>query len=74
MYRILGYNVYTSKKTNKEKLVLHLSTTDKVIDGFAVEKVIVDVERVINYDNICLNTEVVLLYNRFGYIESVEII
>ena len=74
MFTVVGLKNVVSKKDGTRYVELHLLTEDRFIDGQRCEIVFCRVDQVKNFNSLCIGAIVQVYFNRFGRVESVEIV
>lgn len=68
---VVGIKSIISKKDSTPYVELHFLSEDRYVNGHRCDTVFVRKDMITNVDLLELNSEVDVLYNRFGRVESV---
>lgn len=74
MFIVVGLKNVVAKKDGRRFVELHLLSDDRFVSGKRCDVVFVSEEQISNLEALALDCEVSVFYNRFGRVESVQVI
>ncbi len=74
MFTVVGIKSIVSKKDSRRFVELHLLTDDRFVSGKRCEVVFVPVDNVSGIESLSLDSTVRVFYNRYGRVDSVEVL